>query len=158
MFDVFISEKDLSGDLFYGWTQLPIKRIENNYVIFNDYDDENKELKFLMDSYEIQAKNTFVTEEEMNWRNELKRGKKIDFLNNRRLWVEADVLNVLSNNAIISVIGGVQGDNIIRSIYSPLIRPISTFSYKYEESEKNYFCFLYFNSLFSKFNYCTFFL
>ena len=152
--DVFISEKDLSGDLFYGWTQLPIKRIENNYVIFNDYDDENKELKFLMDSYEIQEKNTFVTEEEMNWRNELKRGKKIDFLNNRRLWVEADVLNVLSNNAIISVIGGVQGDNIIRSIYSPLIRPISTFSYKYEESEKNYFCFLHFNSLFSKFNYC----
>ncbi len=48
--DVFIEEKDLVGDTFYGWTQLPIKRIEKNYVIFNDYDDKNKELQILIDS------------------------------------------------------------------------------------------------------------
>ena len=152
--DVFISEKDLLSDIFYGWTQLPIKRIENNYLIFNDYDDENKELKFLIDSYEIQEKNTFVSDEEMKWRNDLSRGMKIDFLNNRRLWVEATVLNVLSNNAVIWPLGAQQGDNAIRSIYSPLIRPLSTFSFKYDELEQNYFQYLYYNTYFSKFNYC----
>ena len=152
--DVFISEKDLLSDLLYGWVQLPIKRIENNYVIFNDYDDENKELKFLMDSYEIQEKNTFVTTEEMNWRDGLKRGDKLDFLNNKRYWVEADMINVLNNNAVISVLGGAQGDNIIRHIYSPLIKPLSTFSFKYEESEKLYFPFIEYNYNYSKFNYC----
>ena len=38
--DVFISDKDLIGYDLYGWTQLPIKRTENNYIIFDDYDDE----------------------------------------------------------------------------------------------------------------------
>ena len=152
--DVLISDKDHLGDLLYGWTQLPIKRIEKNYIIFNDYDDENKELKFLIDSYEIQEKNTFTTEEEMKWRNELMRGKKVDFLNNKRLWVESNVLNVLSNNAVISVLGTQPGDNAIKSIYSPLIRPFPTFSFKFEETEQNYFQNLNFNSYFSKFNYC----
>ena len=152
--DVFISEKDLLSDIFYGWTQLPIKRIENNYLIFDDYDDENKELKFLMDSYEIQEKNTFVSEEEIKWRKELSRGKKIDFLNNRRAWVEASIINVLSNNAVILALGAQQGDTCIRSIYSPLIRPLYTFSFKYDEMEQNYFQYLYYNTYFSKFNYC----
>ena len=152
--DVLIAEKDLLGDLLYGWTQLPIKRIEKNYIIFNDYDDENRELKFLIDSYEVQEKNTFTTEEEMNWRKELKRGMKVDFLNNRRLWVESNVLNVLSNNAVVSVLGAQPGDNAIKSIYSPLIRPFPTFSFKFEETEQNYFQNMYYNSYFSKFNYC----
>lgn len=151
---MLISEKDLLSDIFYGWTQLPIKRIEINYLIFNDYDDENKELKFLIDSYENQEKNTFVSEEEIKWRNELSTGMKIDFFNNRRYWVEANVLNVLGNNAVIWSLGTQQGDNNIRSIYSPLIRPFSTFSFKYDEFEKNYFQHLYYNTYFSKFNYC----
>ena len=151
--DVFIEEKDLVGDTFYGWTQLPIKRIEKNYVIFNDYDDENKELQILIDSYKIQERYRFISKEEMDWRKELKRGEKIDFFNNRRLWVEADLLNVISNNAVISPLGGPQGDNAIRSIYSPLIRPLNTFSFKYDENEKNYFPLLYYNSYSSKFNY-----
>ena len=152
--DVFIKEKDLMGDIFYGWTQIPVKRIENNYVIFNDYDDENKEFKFLMDSYEIQEKNRFISEEEMKWRNEIKRGDKVDFLNNMRLWVEADIINVLNNNVVLNPLGGVQGDNTIRSIYTPLIKPLHSFSFKYDETEMNYFPFLNFNSSFSKFNYC----
>ena len=152
--DVFIKEKDLLGDPFYGWTQIPVKRIENNYVIFNDYDDENKEIKILMDSYEIQEKNRFISEEEMKWREGLKGGDKIDFLNNKKLWVEADLKNVLNNNAIISPLGGVEGDNVIRSIFSPLIKPLNSFSIKFDESEINYFPFLNYNTLFSKFNYC----
>ena len=154
--DVFISDKDLIGHDLYGWTQLPIKRIENNYVIFDDYDDDKgvKELKFLMDSYEVQPRNTFISEEEMKWRNELRRGQKVDFLNNKRLWVEANVLNVLSNNAVIAVLGGIQGDNSIKSIYSPLIKPLSRYSFNYDENEKNYFPFLEHNSLYSLFNYC----
>ena len=151
--DVFIKEKDLLGDPFYGWTQIPVKRIENNYVIFNDYDDENKEIKILMDSYEIQEKNRFISEEEMKWREGLKGGDKIDFLNNKKLWVEADLKNVLNNNAIISPLGGVEGDNVIRSIFSPLIKPLNSFSIKFDESEINYFPFLNYNTLFSKFNY-----
>ena len=41
----------------------------------------------------------------MKWRNELRRGEKVDFLNNKRLRVEANVLNVLSNNAVIAILG-----------------------------------------------------
>ena len=152
--DVFISEKDLVGDLIYGWVQLPIKRIENNYVIFNDYDDENKELRFLIDSYEIQEKNTFVTSEEMNWRDKLQRGDKVDILNNKRVWVEGNLLNVLSKNAVISSLGSAQGDHSIRNIYSPLFRPPSTFCFQYEEFEKKCFNHLLYNCDYSKFNYC----
>ena len=152
--DLFIEEKDLNNDLLYGWTQLPIKRIDNNYVIFNDYDNENKELRILIDSFKIQEKNTFITEEEIKWRNELKRGEKVDFFNNRKVWVEADILNVINYTAVISPLGTAQGDNTIRSIFTPLIRPLNTFSFKYEENEKNYFPLLFYNALYSKFNFC----
>ena len=152
--DLFIEEKDHNNDIFYGWTQLPIKRIENNYVIFNDYEHDNIELKILIDSFKIQEKNTFISEEEIKWRSELKRGDKIDCFNNRKNWVEADILNVLNNNAVFSPLGSSQGDNSIVSIYSPLIRPLNTFSFKYDENEKDYFPLLFYNTLSSKFNYC----
>ena len=154
--DVLIAEKDLVGDIMYGWVQLPIKKIENNYVIFNDYDDDKKEkeLRFSIDSYEIQEKNTFVTSEEMDWRNKLERGSKVDFLNNKRIWVEGNLLNVLSDNAVISSLGAAQGDHAIRNIYSPLIKPPLTYSFKYEEFEKRCFNYLGYNTEYSKFNYC----
>ena len=53
----------------------------------------------------------------MKWRNELRRGQKVDFLNNKRLFVEANALiYILSNNAVIAVLVGIQGDNSIKSI------------------------------------------
>ena len=78
----------------------------------------------------------------MKWRNELRRGQKVDFLNNKRLRIEANVLNVLSNNAVISILWGIQADNSIKSIYSPLVKPLSRYSFNYDDNEKNYFPFL----------------
>ena len=152
--DVLIGEKDDRIGLIYGWLQLPIKRIENDYIIFSDFNDEKKEIKYNKDSYEIQEKNTFTTEKEMKWRKELKKGEKIDFLNENKIWLEEEILNVFDNNISISVIGIEKEENIIKSIYSPLIRPLLTFSFQYKEDEKKYMhdiCEFYY---FSKFEYC----
>ena len=90
----------------------------------------------------------------MNWRDKLQRGDKVDILNNKRVWVEGNLLNVLSKNAVISSLGSAQGDHSIRNIYSPLFRPPSTFCFQYEEFEKKCFNHLLYNCDYSKFNYC----
>ena len=146
--DVFIIEKII------GWVQMRIKKIDNNYIILDDSLNENREIKFPIDSYQIREKNSFVSEEEMNWRKSLQRGMKIDYLNNnKKLWVEANVLNVLCDNVVLLPLGNAQGDNEVENVYSPNIRPLNTFSFKYEENEKQYFPFLSFNSYFSSFSY-----
>ena len=145
--DVFITDKS------FGWVQMPIKKIENNTIIFDDCLNENKELKLPIDSYQIREKNSFVTEEEIIWRKNLKIGMKIDYLNNKKVWVEASVLNILSNNVVLWPLGNQKGDNDIESIFSPVIRPLNTFSLKYEKKEKQYFPFLTYNSFYSTFSY-----
>ena len=145
--EVFIKDKILA------FVQLPIKKIENEFLILEDRINENKEVKILKDSFKIQEKNTFISEEEINWRNHLEIGMKIDFLNNKNYWVEAKILNILSDNVVLWPIDNQQGDNAIVSIDSPLIKPLNTFSFKYEESEKQYFKSLNYNAIFSSFSF-----
>ena len=71
--DVLVADEVFKISLL-GWIQMPIKRIDNEkkLYIFDDYKDNNKEIMISIDSFKVQEKNTFVKEEEMTWRNNLK--------------------------------------------------------------------------------------
>ncbi len=55
--------------------------IENNYIFFDDCDDKKgvKELKFLMDSYEVQPRNKFITDKKWNEETSYEGDKKLIF-------------------------------------------------------------------------------
>jgi hypothetical protein len=92
-----------------------------------------------MDSFLAQERNTFVKEEEMKWRDNLKPGDKIDFLTNNNQWIESEVTENISENEInIDYIG--QADDNLKLVYnkySPYIQPYLKYSYKYDEDEMN---------------------
>ena len=155
--DVFISEEREKINLS-GWIQLKIKRIDEDkkLYIFEDYKDpENqKEIIIAIDNFTVQEKNTFVKEEEMNWRKGLKVGDKIDFLKKNKYWVEATVNKILSDNEIgINVLGEPEQLIYIFNKYSPFIQPYMKFSFKFQENDLNCMTLLDTNDDFQKFNY-----
>ena len=83
--DILVSD-DVHQINLFGWIQMPIKKIdkEKNIYIFEDYKDNTKEIMISIDSFKVQEKNTFVKEDEMIWRNNLKIGDKVDFLNSNK--------------------------------------------------------------------------
>ena len=95
--DYLVSEERFQTQLF-GWIQIPIKRIdkEKKLYIFEDI-NSNKEVMVAFDSFKVQEKNTFVKEEEMNWRNNLKEGDKVDYLTSNKNWVEGTIKEINSN-------------------------------------------------------------
>ena len=143
--DVFIKESYGNNENIYNWIYGKVKKIEKNFVIIYDYYDNTKEIKFDIDSYELQKKNTFTSEEEMNWRNNLQKGMKIDFLNEKKNWVEAEIVEkTKSDSVVLTEIGG--NEKYTKQILSPFIKPLLTFSFPFEKNEINEF--------FNKFNYC----
>ena len=94
--DVFISE-DRNKLSLKGWIQLKIKEIEEEkkYYVFEDHEDKTKNNYIIIDNFLVQERNTFVTEEEMIWRDNLKPGDKLDFLTEKNNWVEATVKEIL---------------------------------------------------------------
>ena len=140
-----------------GWLQLKIKRIdiEKNLYIFEDYKDKTKEIIVAIDSFRVQEKNTFVKEEEMNWRNsELKIGDKLDFLNKKKYWAEATIKKIISENEIsIETLGQPPTDEIIVNKYSPFVQPYLKYSIKYEPEYINSVNALHDNISFQRFNY-----
>ena len=138
--DVYINE-ERNKSFFQGWIQLKIKKIdeEKKLYFFPDYKDPSKEINIPMDSFLAQEKNTFVKEEEMKWRDNLKPGDKIDFLTNNNQWIESEVTENISENEInIDYIG--QADDNLKLVYnkySPYIQPHLKYSYKYDEDEMN---------------------
>ena len=138
--DVYINE-ERNKSFFQGWIQLKIKKIdeEKKLYFFPDYKDPSKEINIPMDSFLAQERNTFVKEEEMKWRDNLKPGDKIDFLTNNNQWIESEVTENISENEInIDYIG--QADDNLKLVYnkySPYIQPHLKYSYKYDEDEMN---------------------
>lgn len=105
--DVFINERYGNNDYLYGWIYGKVKRIEENFVIIYDSYDSSREVKFHIDAIELQKKNTFTSEEEMNWRNNLKKGMKIDFLNEKKNWVEAEIVEKIKpDSVVLTEVGG----------------------------------------------------
>ena len=138
--DVFINDERNNLSL-PGWIRLKIKRIdeEKNLYIFEYFKDSTKEISISKDSFEVQERNTFIKDEELEWRNNLKEGDKIDFLNVNLNWVEAKVLEINDNNEIsIDALG--QKDNIIKNInrYSPFIQPYLKNSFKFDFEDLNF--------------------
>ena len=113
-----------------------------------------KEIIIAIDNFTVQEKNTFVKEEEMNWRKGLKVGDKIDFLKKNKYWVEATVNKILSDNEIgINVLGEPEQLIYIFNKYSPFIQPYMKFSFKFQENDLNCMTLLDTNDDFQKFNY-----
>ena len=159
--DVLISEERDKLTL-NGWIQLKIKRIdeEKKLYIFNDYKDKEnkKEIMIAFDNFKSQERNTYVKEEEMTWRDNLKAGDKIDYLSDNNNWIEATVKEILSESEI--GIGTTEQDKkiYIMNKYSPFIQPYLKYSYKYQEDESICISLLEENLDFQRFNYlvpCT---
>ena len=64
LMDVYITD-ERNKLIFPGWTQLKIKRIdeEKKLYIFEDYKDNKKEYFIPIDNYKVQERNTFIKEE-----------------------------------------------------------------------------------------------
>ena len=153
--DVFVSDENFKINLF-GWTQMPIKRIdkEKNLYIFEDYKDTNKEVMIAIDSFKVQEKNTFVKEEEIIWRNNLKLGDKVDYLSSNKNWVEGTIKIINSNGEIkIHSLDEIVQNEVFFKKYSPFIQPYLKYSFKYEPDEANGITLLGKNDEFLKFNY-----
>ena len=155
--DILVTDELFQTSLL-GWIQMPIKRIdkEKNLYIFEDFKDNNKEIMISMDNFKVQEKNTFVKEEEMIWRNNLKVGDKVDYLTSYNNWVEGYVQEVNSNgDVLINALGEVQQNNFLKR-YSPFIQPLLKFSFEYEPEEKNSIVLLNKNNEFQKYYYFIF--
>ena len=153
--DVLIND-ELYQISVIGWIQLPIKRIdpEKNLYIFEDYKDCNKEVMISMDSFKVQNKNTFVKEEEMVWRNNLKVGDKVDYLTSNQNWVEGYVKDININGEIsIKALGELDQNIVFLKKYSPFIQPLLKYSHKYSPDEENAITLLEKNNFFTKFQF-----
>lgn len=137
--DVLVNDERFQTSLL-GWIQMPIKRIdkEKNLYIFEDYKDSNKEVMIAIDNFKVQEKNTFVKEEEMNWRNNLKKGDKVDYLTSNKNWVEG-YINEINEKGEISVkaLGEIDQNIVFLKKYSPFIQPLLKYSFKFEKDEEN---------------------
>ena len=153
--DVLIND-ELYQISVVGWVQLPIKRIdpEKHLYIFEDYKDSNKEVMISMDSFKVQNKNTFVKEEEMVWRNNLKVGDKVDYLTSNQNWVEGYVKDININGDIsIKALGELDQNIVFLKKYSPFIQPLLKYSHTYNPDEENGVTLLEKNQFFAKFDY-----
>ena len=156
--DILVSD-DVHQINLFGWIQMPIKKIdkEKNIYIFEDYKDNTKEIMISIDSFKVQEKNTFVKEEEMIWRNNLKIGDKVDFLNSNKNWVEGYVKEIDSNGDVsIDALGEIDPKIIFLKKYSPFIQPLLKYSFPYEPEEKNSIILLEKNLEFQKYYYFIF--
>jgi len=80
-----------------GWIQLKLKKVDEEKNMYFFQSEENKDFRIPIDNFIAQERNTFVTEEEIKWRLNLKPGDKLDFLTENKIWVEAEVKeNILS--------------------------------------------------------------
>ena len=152
--DVYITD-ERNKMILPGWTQLKIKRVdeEKKLYIFDDYKDNKKEYFIPIDNYKVQERNTFIKEEEMIWRDNLKKGDKLDFLNDNNNWVEAEIKEIISEKEIsLSTFGQLDDNKIILNKYSPFIQPYLKCSFKYEPEEMNCLALLEMNSDFQKFS------
>ena len=158
--DVYITE-DRKQLLLPTWVQLKIKKIDEEKKIyyFDDCLKKNKDIVMNMDNFSVQEKNTFVKEEEMAWRNNLKKGDILDYLNDKNNWIEAKVEDVISDTELsLSTFGQQENTKITVNKYSPYIQPYLKFSFEYEEDEMNCLAFIGINTYFQRFNYilpCT---
>ena len=149
--DILISDEKFKLTLF-GWIQMPIKRIdkEKNVYVFEDYKDNSKEIMIGFDSFKVQEKNTFVKEEEMNWRNSLKEGEKVDYLVTNKNWVEGYIKEV---KVSIQAFGEINQNTVFLKKYSPFIQPLLKYSFKYEQEEIYCLKLMEVNEEFQKYNY-----
>ena len=158
--DVYITE-ERKQVLLPTWVQLKIKKIDEEKKIyyFDDCLKKNKEIIMNMEHFSVQEKNTFVKEEEMAWRNNLKKGDILDYLNDKNNWIEAKVEDTISDTELsLSTFGQQENTKIVVNKYSPYIQPYLKYSFEYEEDEMNCLAFIGINTYFQRFNYiisCT---
>ena len=138
--DIIASDKVLDK-LMIGWTQMTIKEVDYEKKIYKFEDPETKELSIQakFDEYQVQEKNTFITEEEVNWKNNLKINDVVDFYNiNKDMWVEGYIKEINEKGQyIVQPIG--EPEDIFKSFpfvrYSPFIQPLHKFSFKYNPDD-----------------------
>ena len=154
--DILISEERNKNTL-NGWIQLKIKRIEEEkkLYIFSDYKDpENKkEIMISFDNFKVQERNTYVKEDEMKWRDNLKVGDTVDFLTDKKNWVKAIVREIMKDNEI--TVSTEDQDKICDIVhrYSPFIQPYLKYSFEYQKDELLCITLLEVNEDFQRFNY-----
>ena len=138
--DIVVSDF-VSGKGLFGWTQMPIKEIneKDKKYKFESPQKNGVTLELKFDDFQFQEKNTFVTEEEVNWKKNLKINDKVDFYNYRKdIWVEGYVKDIDEKGQyIIQPIG--EPENALKNIpfakFSPFIKPLLTYSFKYNPED-----------------------
>ena len=153
--DILINEEKLNVSI-YGWIQMPIKRIdkEKNLYIFEDYKDSNKEIMISTDNFKVQEKNTYVKEEEMIWRNNLKVGDKVDYLTSKKNWVEGYIKEINTDGDLkVKALGEPDDSIIFLKKYSPFIQPLLKYSFKYKPDEELAVTMLDINNDYQKYDY-----
>ena len=138
--DVLINDTVFDKKIL-GWTQLPIKEIdeEKKLYIFDNPSKKDDFFKVNYNMYQIQEKNTFIKEEEVEWKNNLKVNDVVDLFNyNKGIWAEGYIKEVNDSGYLIQPIGEPESAFKIKTFsrYSPFIQPLLKFSYKYDPEDK----------------------
>ena len=135
----------ISDKIIFGWYQMEIKQVDTEKKLYTFIDPffKDRKIELSFEDYRIKEKNTFVKEEEMIWRENLKINDKVDFFNyTKDLWVEAYIkeINILGQY-LIQPVG--EPENFYQkkafSKYSPYIQPLYKYSYKYDPEDKECF-------------------
>ena len=122
-------------DNYYNWTQGEIISINNNQVQIKLLD--NKKITLNQNSFKIKPKNTFSKDEEIEWRNNIKKDDLLDCLDIGNNWMKSYVLRKSTNDIIIcyqfekdnKTYGYNTKFNKTFNIYTPKIRMINTESF-----------------------------
>ena len=139
--DVVVSD-DINFKKLMGWTQMPIMEIDEEKKIYRFQDTKTKlnTIEVNFDSYLTQEKNTFVTEEEVNWKNNLKVNDVVDFYDvKKNLWVEAYIEEITEDGKyIIQLVNGPKDiyKNAPLEKFTPFIQPLLKYSFKYNKDDK----------------------
>ena len=92
----------------YMWTQGKIITINNNQIVLSLLLDNEKIIKVKKNSFKIKPKNTFTNDEEIEWRNNLKKDDLIDCLDIGNNWMKSSVVRRLKKTITVCF----QYDNI----------------------------------------------
>ena len=137
-----ISSDEVGLKRIIGWTQLAIKEIDEEKKIYKFEEPKTKTLSIQakFDDYQIQEKNTFITEEEVNWKKNLKINDMVDVYNaNKDVWVEGYIKEINEKGLyIVQPIG--ESEDIYKNYpfanYSPYIQPLRKFTFNYDPEDK----------------------
>ena len=122
-------------DQYYNWTQGEIILIDDNQIQIQLLD--NKKVTLNKNSFKIKPKNTFSKDDEIEWRNNIKKDDLLDCLDIGNNWIKSYVFRKISKDITVCYqfekdnkkYGYTNKFNKTFNIYTPKIRMINTESF-----------------------------